>query len=303
MSTAGSEPSPTTSPLKSIGASSFSPSPMMTVPVIWTVPRIIRMASTAAPSAASLSPRPTQLGGGQRSGLGRADELHGEVAVGSVPCHRPTLPNGRRRHGTDAAARWPGGRRAQPGEGPVGGSCEHAGVTDDTERPVRRDEPDGPTRRRRPSADLAVRTRTSGRDIEVEVEDGQLAYDCAAWAGESRRMLTQPASLRGDPPRLAGDDADDPRGGRGACRRPRRRGARRSTPGVGPRLTTVVYEVGEWPVVLQTNSLTGSPLRTSRTSGTTTATWSSSRPTRSRSPSSSTSCPNPTSRRSPATTA
>ena len=61
MSTCGLEPSPTTSPLNSMGASSFSPSPMMTVPVMLTVPRIRRMASTAAPSAPSLSPRPTHL--------------------------------------------------------------------------------------------------------------------------------------------------------------------------------------------------------------------------------------------------
>src|SRR3954447_17853844 len=43
-----------------IGASSFSPSPITTTPSIRTVSSIRRMASTAAPSAASLSPRPTQ---------------------------------------------------------------------------------------------------------------------------------------------------------------------------------------------------------------------------------------------------
>ena len=49
---------PTSSPLKSIGASSFSPSPMTTMPSIDTVLSTRRMASTAAPSAAFLSPRP-----------------------------------------------------------------------------------------------------------------------------------------------------------------------------------------------------------------------------------------------------
>src|SRR5215210_6560409 len=43
-----------------IGASSFSPSPITTVPSMRTVSRSRRMASTAAWSAASLSPRPIQ---------------------------------------------------------------------------------------------------------------------------------------------------------------------------------------------------------------------------------------------------
>src|SRR3954447_7994506 len=60
MSTAGGVPSPICSPLKSIGASSFSPSPMTTMPSIATVDSTTRMASTAAPSAPSLSPRPIQ---------------------------------------------------------------------------------------------------------------------------------------------------------------------------------------------------------------------------------------------------
>jgi hypothetical protein len=57
---AGGEPSPICSPWKSIGASSFSPSPITTTPSIATESRTKRIASTAAPSAASLSPRPTQ---------------------------------------------------------------------------------------------------------------------------------------------------------------------------------------------------------------------------------------------------
>src|SRR3954470_23789491 len=53
-------PSPTSSPLYSIGASSFSPSPMTTTPFMLTVPMRARIASTAAPSPPFLSPRPTQ---------------------------------------------------------------------------------------------------------------------------------------------------------------------------------------------------------------------------------------------------
>src|SRR5215207_4698146 len=60
MSTTGGLPSPISSPLKSIGASSFSPSPITTMPSIGTVSSISRIASTAAPSALSFSPRPTQ---------------------------------------------------------------------------------------------------------------------------------------------------------------------------------------------------------------------------------------------------
>ena len=59
-SASGFEPFPTRSPLYSMGASSFSPSPMTTIPSMLTVSSTLRIASTAAPSAASLSPRPTQ---------------------------------------------------------------------------------------------------------------------------------------------------------------------------------------------------------------------------------------------------
>src|SRR3954469_19179418 len=43
-----------------MGASSFSPSPITTTPSICTVSSISRMASTAAPSAFSFLPSPTQ---------------------------------------------------------------------------------------------------------------------------------------------------------------------------------------------------------------------------------------------------
>ena len=58
ISHAGPRPVPTNSPLKSIGALSFSPSPMTTNPSKSTVPRNLRIASTAAPSAPNLSPLP-----------------------------------------------------------------------------------------------------------------------------------------------------------------------------------------------------------------------------------------------------
>ena len=58
MSTSGGSPLPTRSPLWSIGASSFSPSPITTTPSIETVWSTACMPSTAAWSAASLSPMP-----------------------------------------------------------------------------------------------------------------------------------------------------------------------------------------------------------------------------------------------------
>src|SRR3954467_12269872 len=59
-STSGPSPFPTCSPLQSIGASSFSPSPITTTPRIETLSRTKRIASTAAWSALSFSPRPIQ---------------------------------------------------------------------------------------------------------------------------------------------------------------------------------------------------------------------------------------------------
>src|SRR6266508_502775 len=60
MSTSGPSPRPTVSPMYSIGASSRSPSPMTTVPWNATSSIALRIASTAASSARSLSPCPIQ---------------------------------------------------------------------------------------------------------------------------------------------------------------------------------------------------------------------------------------------------
>src|ERR1700722_1403306 len=59
-SQSGPSPLPTSSPLYSIGALSFSPSPITTTPRIDTEFTSSRIASTAARSPPSLSPRPTQ---------------------------------------------------------------------------------------------------------------------------------------------------------------------------------------------------------------------------------------------------
>src|SRR5215472_18793270 len=60
MSIGGPFPVPTLSPIKSIGASSRSPSPMTTVPAIDKLFNASLIASTAAWSAAFSSPRPIQ---------------------------------------------------------------------------------------------------------------------------------------------------------------------------------------------------------------------------------------------------
>ena len=58
MSAFGGDPSPMRSPLNSIGALSFSPSPITTTPSMAMVDSTMRMAVTAALSAPSLSPLP-----------------------------------------------------------------------------------------------------------------------------------------------------------------------------------------------------------------------------------------------------
>ena len=88
-STAGPCPLPTSSPLKSIGASSFSPSPITTTPSIATVSSTARIASTAAWSAALLVAAADPAAGRHRRRLGHADELEREVSVRTVtrrPC-------------------------------------------------------------------------------------------------------------------------------------------------------------------------------------------------------------------------
>ena len=75
------------SPLKSIGASSFSPSPMTTTPFIDTVAieRAHRVDGGAVGAVLVAAADPAA--GGHRRGLGHPDELQGEVAVGGLGGH------------------------------------------------------------------------------------------------------------------------------------------------------------------------------------------------------------------------
>ena len=99
------------SPLKSIGASSFSPSPITTTPSISTVASMCRIASTAARSAAILSPNPTQRAAGERGRLGHPHEFECEVSIWCFNHGRSspaTEPPGRIRRPAGPAQAWAG---------------------------------------------------------------------------------------------------------------------------------------------------------------------------------------------------
>lgn len=87
---------------------------------------------------------------------------------------------------------------------------------------------------------------------EVELEDGQVAYDCATWAGESRGLLASLLSTAGishawqgttvtvrEEDEAAVDDLIDDV-------------LAAARPALDPSAAKLVYEVGEWPVALQT---------------------------------------------------
>lgn len=88
--------------------------------------------------------------------------------------------------------------------------------------------------------------------VETELEDGQLAYDCTAWAGESRGLLTSLLTTAGiahawqgtmltvrDEDETAVDDLID-------------EVLAAARPALDPSAPKLVYEVAQWPVSLQT---------------------------------------------------
>ncbi len=93
--------------------------------------------------------------------------------------------------------------------------------------------------------------------IETDLGEGQLAYDCTAWAGETRAMLTsllaaaevahawQGTTLTvHEADEVAVDDLID-------------EVLAAATPALDPDSPKVVYEVGQWPVALQTELAEG----------------------------------------------
>src|SRR5829696_289074 len=136
----GPVPAPTSSPLKSIGALSFSPSPMTTVPCISTLAIITRIALTATPSASFLSPRPTQRPAAMAADSVTRTSSRARLRSGFGALMAHTLSAGTRRlvaaHGR-RLGREPhlepgrqvelvGGRRREVGQQVGGGVHQHA---------------------------------------------------------------------------------------------------------------------------------------------------------------------------------
>lgn len=91
-----------------------------------------------------------------------------------------------------------------------------------------------------------------GPDGEVALAEGQLAYDCAAWATESRRMLASLLDSAGlahawQGPTLTVHEADE-----AAVDDLVDEVLAAAGPALDPAAPKVAYEVGEWPVGLQT---------------------------------------------------
>ncbi len=87
---------------------------------------------------------------------------------------------------------------------------------------------------------------------EVELGEGQLAYDCAAWATESRRMLASLLDSAGlghawQGPTLTVHEADE-----AAVDELVDEVLASAGPALDPSAPKVAYEVGAWPVGLQT---------------------------------------------------
>src|SRR5438105_4243893 len=91
-STSGGLPLPTRSPMYSIGASSFSPSPMTTIPSMSTKPRLRRIESTAAWSAASFWLRPMNRAAASEAPSVTRTSSRARLRSIGVPRSRGVLP-------------------------------------------------------------------------------------------------------------------------------------------------------------------------------------------------------------------
>ena len=89
ISTSGPSPVPNTSPLYSMGASSFSPSPMTTTPRISMVLSMTRIASTATLSARFLSPLPICLPAASAAASVTRTRSNARLRVGVLFCMIP----------------------------------------------------------------------------------------------------------------------------------------------------------------------------------------------------------------------
>ena len=134
--------------------------------------------------------------------------------------------------------------------GGLGCPCDHLGVTELHDDPGPSDD-SGPT----DEPELTDDTESFLASDEVELEDGQIAYDCAAWSGESRGLFESLLSshdiphawqgttvtVREDDEEQVDDLVDDVLAS--------------ARPALDPRAPKLVYEVSVWPVALQTELL------------------------------------------------
>src|ERR671913_1050170 len=88
-----------------MGALSFSPSPMTTTPVIETEPSTWRMASTAAWSTASLSPKPILRAAAMAAASVTRTSSRARLRSGASPCCRASISTSGSSIGS---RRWPG---------------------------------------------------------------------------------------------------------------------------------------------------------------------------------------------------
>ena len=92
----------------------------------------------------------------------------------------------------------------------------------------------------------------AGGLVETDLGDGQLAYDCAAWAGESRSLLTSLLTTSGVAHAWQGTMLTVREEDEAAVDELVDEVLASARPALDPTAVRLVYEVGSWPVALQT---------------------------------------------------
>lgn len=89
--------------------------------------------------------------------------------------------------------------------------------------------------------------------VETDLGDGQLAYDCAAWAGESRSLLASLLTTSGVAHAWQGTMLTVREQDEAAVDELVDEVLASARPALDPGAVRLVYEVGSWPVALQTD--------------------------------------------------
>lgn len=137
-------------------------------------------------------------------------------------------------------------------------ACDHRGVTDrsddltdtDASQP---DDAEGPGERR--ATDVEQLTEATEEFLEsddVELEDGQIGYECATWAGESRGLLESLLTSKEIPHVWQGTNVTVHEQDEQAVDELIDDVLASARPALDPTAPKIVYEVGVWPVALQT---------------------------------------------------